>query len=688
MNKKSLIALTVIMTTTVLVFVFMFISRLVPGFFIPIAENPIISKIIPGSKVFKSGIKNFSSEQDFKSYLLDNAGSESNFSGGLSGRSMAWEEAGPSSFNAPMGLALPSMTGMGGDFSSKSPARVSGTNIQVLGIDEPDILKTDGKEIYYSGNYYYSPQVWSEAPVMNTTGKSVESMPPPQRIEPKLQIIKAFPPASLSVINKIDKRGNLILSGNMLVVFAEPWIYGYDVSDPKNPQEKWKIELKESNIVSTRLYKDKIYLVSRSNINDIHPCPIMPMTVWRDNQSSVVSISCERVYHPEANTPVDVTYNALTINPRSGETTASSSFVGSSGKSIVYMSEDAVYITYSYQGDFVGFMLGFFRENEGMIPKEYVDKLARLEAYDISASSKMSEVSQILNRYTNSLSQDERMKFENEAENKMNDYMKNHIRELQKTGIIKLNAEDYRVLANGVVPGDLLNQYSLDEYNGNLRVAVTVGEGWFSQFGGSQESANDVYVLDKNLQETGSIKDLGLKEKIYSARFIGNRGYLVTFRQIDPFYVMDLTDAKNPQLKGELKIPGYSGYLHPVGDNRILGIGEESGKLKASLFDVSSPDNPVEKSKYILADYHSDVLYDYHAFLNDPKHKAFFIPGTQGGYILSYNNDTLTLKKAVSEIQAKRALYLNDYLYIVGDNKIVVVNEADWETVNQLDLSN
>ncbi len=200
------------------------------------------------------------------------------------------------------------------------------------------------------------------------------------------------------------------------------------------------------------------------------------------------------------------------------------------------------------------------------------------------------------------------------------------------------------------------------------------------------DSANDVYVLDGALSTVGAVQDLGLTEQIYAVRFIGDKGYVVTFRQTDPFYVLDLSDPLNPQLKGELKIPGYSSYLHPISDNIILGIGQEDWQVKLSLFDVTDPANPVEVDNYTLAEYWTDVSSTHHAFLLDAQHQVFFLPAGESGYVFSYAGNQMTLVKAVTDIQAKRALYINDYLYIVGDNKLVVLNELDWTTVSELEL--
>jgi uncharacterized secreted protein with C-terminal beta-propeller domain len=245
--------------------------------------------------------------------------------------------------------------------------------------------------------------------------------------------------------------------------------------------------------------------------------------------------------------------------------------------------------------------------------------------------------------------------------------------------------------STGSVPGKLLNQFSLDEYKGNLRAATNVGESflnWGFGFGAgnSDNTANDVYILGDDLKTRGSVTDLGKGEKIFGVRFIEDKGYVVTFKQVDPLYVLDLADPMNPAKKGELKIPGYSSYLHPITKDKILGVGEENNQVKISLFDVSDPQNPREISKYNLDEYYSEISATHHAFLLDAKHQIFFLPGSKGGYVFSYAGDNLTLAKAVSDIQAKRAIYIDNFLYVIGENKLVVLDEGNWEKVSELEL--
>ncbi|MEA2065346.1 MAG: beta-propeller domain-containing protein [Patescibacteria group bacterium] len=641
-----------------------------------VIKKPII-KIEPKTESVK--IQKFVSEQDFKDYL-----SKSDSSGGFYGSARTKSFSQPtmeSMDSTSYGLESSEMLDLGSGGSE--PSRVSETNVQIAGIDEPDIVKTDGKEIYYSrpNRYYYELYTLREMSFIKNGGVKPA---PVKRIG--VALIEAYPPASLGLDSKILEKGDLLLDDkNNLIVFASDKIYGYDVSNPKSPNKDWTISLENSNrIITSRLYNNKIYLISRSYINHASPCPIRPFAI----DGKQTKIKCSEIYHPNVPINIDSTYNISIIDPSSGKIENKISFVGSNSNSIIYMSPQAIYISYYYQEDLIKLIFDFMiTAGKGIVSSDVIEKLAKLKDYDISQQAKMVELEKILKEYHDSLDDDERLKLENEFENRANDYFKKHNRGLEKTGIFKIDVDDLKILANGSIPGKLLNQFSLDEYKGNLRAATTIGGRGNFFFGSSAESVSDVYILDKNLKTIGSVKDLGKTEKIYSVRFLNDKGYVVTFRQIDPFYVIDLANPKNPQLKGELKIPGYSSYLHPISEDRILGIGKEGSKVKISMFNVSDAENPIEETKYILDEYYSEILNNHHAFLIDSKHQIFFLPGNKGSYIFSYKNDEIELIKAVSGLRPKRALYLSDYLYIIGENKITVLNENDWEKINELDLS-
>ena len=181
-----------------------------------------------------------------------------------------------------------------------------------------------------------------------------------------------------------------------------------------------------------------------------------------------------------------------------------------------------------------------------------------------------------------------------------------------------ITAAEANYEASGEVLGVIHNQFSLSEHNGYLRIVTTVGGPW------GDESESHVRVLSTDgdvLAEVGSVGNIGRGEQVQSVRFVGDVGYVVTFRQIDPFYTIDLSDPANPEIVGELKIPGFSSYLHPIGDTLVLGVGsdaDDDGRItgaKVSLFDVSDLTAPLEVATWTAPDGWNDVGWDHRAFL-------------------------------------------------------------------------
>jgi inhibitor of cysteine peptidase len=288
---------------------------------------------------------------------------------------------------------------------------------------------------------------------------------------------------------------------------------------------------------------------------------------------------------------------------------------------------------------------------------------------------------------------------------------------------------DYK--GKGEVPGHVLNQFSMDEYNDYFRIATTVGNVW------EGSSVNNVYVLDENMETVGKLEDLAKGEKIYSARFIGPRAYMVTFKKVDPLFVIDLSDPTNPKVLGKLKIPGYSDYLHPFDENHIIGIGKEAVDaseqevsqrsldfawyqgVKLALFDVSDVENPKEVSKFVIGDRGTDseALYEHKAFLFDKSKQLLVIPISlheinretypnpgpttygdltfEGAYVFTLNlEDGFKLKGRVTHTnmsftqsdsrsyyysygyEIRRSLYIDDVLYTASD-RMIKMNKLD-----------
>ncbi|MGL5831420.1 MAG: beta-propeller domain-containing protein [Candidatus Altimarinota bacterium] len=205
-----------------------------------------------------------------------------------------------------------------------------------------------------------------------------------------------------------------------------------------------------------------------------------------------------------------------------------------------------------------------------------------------------------------------------------------------------LSPNSINYAAEGVVPGTVLNQFSMDEHLGNLRIATTAN----SYKLGETVVDNNLYVLNKDLDVIGDVENLAKGERIYSVRFMGDRGYVVTFRNVDPLFVFDLKDPTNPKVIGELKIPGYSDYLHPYDENHLIGFGKDvegtdtnsSGGLnwtaikgfKMALFDVTDPNNPKELFKENIGDQgtYSELLYNHKALLFDKEKNLMAFPIT------------------------------------------------------------
>lgn len=254
----------------------------------------------------------------------------------------------------------------------------------------------------------------------------------------------------------------------------------------------------------------------------------------------------------------------------------------------------------------------------------------------------------------------------------------------EKTQIYKFDIGDYDIkyLKNASVDGSALNQFSMDEYNGYLRIATTSGN-W------GENLINQVYVLNDNLETVGLLKDIAKGERIKSVRFTGNTAYVVTFIQTDPLFVIDLTDVKAPKILGELKIPGYSAYLHPVGDGLVMGVGLDgtetgtNGGMKVSLFDVSDPTKPVECGKFTMSGYDSDdrrvyvdsdAYYDHKALCWDAQNKIMYVPYSKNVHVWAYSDDE-NYNKTTAGIVALKVNEAEKTLQVAGE---YIANATDY----------
>ena len=213
-----------------------------------------------------------------------------------------------------------------------------------------------------------------------------------------------------------------------------------------------------------------------------------------------------------------------------------------------------------------------------------------------------------------------------------------------KTNIFAFSLDGMNVAykASGAVKGQFLNQFCFDEYKDCLRVATNYYDYK------TDKDISSIYVLNKDLQLIGKLEDLAYDEQIKSVRFMGDTGYVVTFRNTDPLFTLDLSDPANPKVLGEIKLPGYSAYLHPIGDGYMVGIGYDGDEqnvkfntVKVSVFDVTDLRNPKETDTFVIKEAETDVNYEPKAFISSKAMGFIGIPvkhySPEGYYsVLSY----------------------------------------------------
>jgi len=318
-------------------------------------------------------------------------------------------------------------------------------------------------------------------------------------------------------------------------------------------------------------------------------------------------------------------------------------------------------------------------------------------------------------------------------------YWDNGPQSFEGTMVYKIAVDDGDIdyVAEGYVPGWVLNQFSMDEYNGHFRIATTNGH--ISRRGSS--STSSVYVLNASLGIVGRVEGLAPGEQIYSARFMGGRCYLVTFKKVDPLFVVDLSEPESPRVLGKLKIPGYSDYLHPYDENHLIGVGKETVEaeegdfawyqgVKISLFDVSDVSNPRELAKLEIGDRGTDspVLRDHRAFLFSRTRNLLVMPVLvaeidskvysagvppnahgnyvfQGAYVFHVSlTEGFIIRGKITHLDGKdallksgyyfespysveRSLYIDDVLYTISKGTIKMNSLEDLEELNRVELS-
>ena len=487
--------------------------------------------------------------------------------------------------------------GDGGGSGSAEPTDYSETNTQEEGVDEPDIVKTDGNFVY-----------------VTHAGE--------------LSIIKSWPADETSIVSRLDLGSatpqQMFLNGDRVVVFAYDYSdYSYDesvydngyysrafvidVADRSNPEILREISF-DGYQTSARMIGSDVYMVTSASGS-------MPSALWNlvwdgalglpetdydstDEEREAAAASAKEILAPIVSAIVDAISTEDLIPSYSdvvyGEEISPEPLVECSD---VYHPADnswPSFLTVSHlnldEGDSGSEVSSTSLMADGWTTYASEDNLfiAQTSWYWWDGWSDDFEVSTRIHRFS-------------------------------------LDGADSIYEATGEVSGWLLNQFSMGEYEDHLRVATT-DWGWWGA-SDDTEQANNVFVLDSassdTMEVTGEVRGMAPGEQVYSARFMGDRGFVVTFRQTDPLFTLDLSDHENPTVAGELHVTGYSSYLHPVGDDHLLSVGMEGTEdgaitgLAVSLFDVSDFANPTLADRWLLEsdDWSwSQALWDHHAF--------------------------------------------------------------------------
>lgn len=596
-----------------------------------------LSACTPGALVMtgEGELKQFSSLDEIDAFLSSSSSSGGYYGGARLGGVMMESATmdGMAMDNSAMPLATKSFSedsGSSGGYATDS----SETNVQVKGVDEADIVKNDGKYIYYVANN-------------------------------KLFIIDAYPADDAEVISEIEiedgyiqeifiNEDKLVVMGHETFRFdnddsvvsgaiakvasimpripmrSHSFIKIYDVSDRAEPEMEESISL-EGNYLDSRMIDDYAYVI----INKYAYAPFKPPMIY--SVDGVKEIKAQDIAYFDM---PDYSYQLsiiIAVDLENNEFSEKTFLKGSSQN--VFVSKDNIYLSSQRQIPYYYEQMMIFEEVlRGELSLEVLTKIEKIEEYDLRESTKFSEIEYLVGQYFESLDKDELEKLQERLEPKI-EKIQDKVQKMRDQSIIhKISIDEMEIeyKSSGNVPGRILNQFSMDEYDENLRVATTVGNSWDEK----NPSSNNIYVLDEDLEIIGELEDLAPKERIYSARFIGDRAYMVTFRNIDPLFVIDLSDAENPEVLGKLKIPGYSDYLHPYDEDHIIGFGKETNVpkdeddrtipqgFKMSLFDVSDVENPKEVDKVVIGDRgsSSDILWDHKALLFSKEKNLLVLP--------------------------------------------------------------
>lgn len=601
--------------------------------------------------------------------------------------------------------------------AQEAPRDYSATNVQVEGVDEADLVKTDGTHLYVlSGN--------------------------------EVLILRAHPAEDARILSRTAFPGvpqDMFISGDSLLVIGGKsgtgglLVHLYDAGDKEKPELKKAVEL-QGRCVTSRLIGDYAYTIANAPVYGAGKSGAKEVVLPKINiNGQALAVSAARVHYFDV---PDYSYRytiVLAVNVRDGNEPVTEKTFLTGVSQNVFVSQKHIFLTAGKMPDLEKQSGRFFERLLPAVPAGLRAEMVEIRDSGADFATKLSKAESVIDGYLNELDPAAAPALIDKVTASYEQWRQDLARERNMTVIHKLAVAGNEVtyLCKGEVPGRVLNQFSMDEYQGFFRTATT-SEGF--AFSGPWVNRNNVYVLDDEMRITGRLEGLAPGERIYAARFMGKRCYLVTFRQVDPLFVVDLEDPREPELLGELKIPGYSNYLHPYGEHHLIGIGKEVAAepvplpgipemeaappervivptretgIKIALFDVTDPARPKETAKYVIEGSGADspALHDHKAVLFSKSKNLLAIPVSfypvyretgkmplyrqwQGAYVFDVSLKGISLRGTVTHgpdrpgfqehnFPVKRCLYIDDVLYSVSER---MVKASDLNTLKEVSL--
>ena len=579
----------------------------------------------------------------------------------------------------------------------------STTNIQTEGVDEGDVVKTDGEYIYIVNDKK------SVVNIVKAQGKETKKIA-------KIKIKYNKEDLNVKEIYYADNK-LIVISG----VYEDDVLYGiedsvtskgcgvnngksitiisvYDITDRSNPK-LIKQNTQQGDFDSSKLSGNYVYTISEANVN---------ITDKRDSCVPEINekpMDYSKIYLP--NKIDDCSYTVITVmdinNPdKFYDQTAIAGNVQN-----VYVSENNIYLiddeyeeidisdTKKGKNILKKINIGKLQESQKNLSAKEIKKVKKAYGgeYDWSKVTETRKIgyfkSQIKTNIVKYSYKDGKLNFVNE--NSVEGYVDSNLSFDEKTGCL-------RFVSSNSTSSYVGERTVLKDGKGKIISENIVNTNDYEKYYEEEVLDNNVYVLDENLKEVASIKGLAKNESVYAVRYLGNYGYFVTYENTDPLFTVDFSDMKNPKIVGKLKLPGYSDYLHFYDENSMLGLGMENDNyLKLEMYNVSNG-KAKQISKKVLKRYmYSDALHDYKSIIVDKEKnligfKATLSNGNYEDVYVLYRFENNKFKKLAEvslsgESCAVRGLYIDNYFYIVTLGKDVkVLDLNNYKVVKKISI--